>query len=102
MGDVIRVDFKPQLHVVFEPEPEFDPGLMEMFSVETRIVPCLFGWEVWVKKAWANEEYTLPKYYLSEHAALCEAENEKIKIWTKVDEDIGDIIDDIIGDDYDI
>jgi len=101
MGEVIQVDFTPQLHIEFTPEPEFDEGLMEMFSVETRVVPCLFGWEVWVKKAWAHEEYMLPDFYLSENAALCEAETEKIKIWTQVDEDIGDIID-IIGDDYDI
>jgi len=101
MGEVIQVDFTPQLHIEFTPEPEFDEGLMEMFSVETRVVPCLFGWEVWVKKAWAHEEYMLPDFYLSESAALCEAETEKIKIWTQVDEDIGDIID-IIGDDYDI
>ena len=102
MGEVIQVDFTPQLHIEFTPEPEFDEGLMEMFSVETRVVPCLFGWEVWVKKAWAHEEYMLPDFYLSESAALCEAETEKIKIWTQVDEDIGDIIEDIIGDDYDI
>ena len=101
MGEVIQVDFTPQLHIEFTPEPEFDEGLMEMFSVETRVVPCLFGWEVWVKKAWAHEEYMLPDFYLSENAALSEAETEKIKIWTQVDEDIGDIID-IIGDDYDI
>jgi hypothetical protein len=101
MGEVIQVDFTPQIHINFTPEPEFDEGLMEMFSVETRVVPCLFGWEVWVKKAWAHEEYMLPDFYLSESAALCEAETEKIKIWTQVDEDIGDIID-IIGDDYDI
>lgn len=102
MGEVIHVDFKPQLHVIFTPEPDIDPQLMEMFAVETFVTPCLFGWEVTVKKAWAHEEYMLPQYYLSEHSALCEAETEKIRIWSEVNEDLGDIIDSLIGDEIDI
>lgn len=98
MGEVIQVDFTPQLHIEFTPEPDFDPGLIEMFAVETRVVPCLFGWEVMVKKDWAHEEYVLPKFYLSEHAALCEAESEKIRIWTEVDEDLGNMIEVLLED----
>ena len=42
-GEVIHVDFKPQLHITFTPEPDIDPQLMEMFAVETFVTPCLFA-----------------------------------------------------------
>jgi hypothetical protein len=53
---------------------------------------------VYVKKDWAHEEYVLPDYYLSEHAALCEAETEKIRIWTEVDEDLGQMVEILLED----
>ena len=62
MGDVIEVDFTPQMHievVLEDDEPNF-------FNMDYEIVPCLFGYEAIITADWREEPYYLPEFFRTE------------------------------------
>ena len=95
MGDVIEVDFTPQMHievVLEDDEPNF-------FNMDYEIVPCLFGYEAVITADWREKPYFLPEYFKSEIIAAAEAEAHRLEELSKVEKLFDNLIVDMTEDD---
>ena len=95
MGDVIEVDFTPQMHievVLEDDEPNF-------FNMDYEIVPCLFGYEAIITADWREKPYFLPEYFKSEIIAAAEAEAHRLEELSKVEKLFDNLVVDMTEDD---
>ena len=96
MGDVIEVDFTPQMHievVLEDEEPNF-------FNMDYEIVPCLFGYEAVLTADWRESPYFLPEFFKSEIIAAAEAEAHRLEELSKVEKLFDNLVVDMTEDDY--
>ena len=96
MGDVIEVDFTPQMHieVVLEDEaPNF-------FNIDYEICQCLFGYEALITADWREKPYYLPEFFKSEIIAAAEAETHRLEELSKVEKLFDNVVVDMTEDDY--
>lgn len=94
MGDVIEVDFTPQMHIEVVLEDE-DPNF---FNMEYEIRPCLFGYEAIITADWRENPYFLPDFFRTEIIAAAEAEAHRLEELSKVEKLFDDIIVDMTED----
>lgn len=82
MGDVIEVDFTPQMHIEVCLEHDYE---QEMFNIDYEISQCLFGYEALITADWREKPYYLPEFFKSEIIAAAEAETHRLEELSKVE-----------------
>ena len=89
MGDVIEVDFTPQMHIevclehdALHLENDYE---QDVFNIDYEIRQCLFGYEALITADWREKPYYLPEFFKSEIIAAAEAETHRLEELSKVE-----------------
>ena len=82
MGDVIEVDFTPQMHIEVCLEHDYE---QDVFNIDYEISQCLFGYEALITADWREKPYYLPEFFKSEIIAAAEAEAHRLEELSKVE-----------------
>jgi len=97
MGDVIEVDFTPQMHIEVCLEHDYE---QDFFNIDYEIRQCLFGYEALITADWREKPYYLPEFFKSEIIAAAEAETHRLEELSKVEKLFDNIVMDTTEGEY--